>query len=172
MNNHNLSPADIDKAAILPLPCLSLINLSRKRYGIVTRLSVNSEGMDRDFPKWKGSQDTVSVQLQSSGKKNQPHYIVEYFLTTFCNNLNCITGFCATHRMHFLKPFLLDLTIGCSGKPSPNSDSPENTLYKIRGKCVASLRSPMFYTIPVYFNIDLLRYNMDCSGCRFSFFFS
>lgn len=92
IENHGITPEDIDRAAILPVPYVSLINLHKKRLFLVYLLSALIKyAFFRDFPRWLIKKPTIIYA-------SSPEQIIPYFLATFCNNLNCITGFCATHR--------------------------------------------------------------------------
>lgn len=92
IKNHGITPEDIDRTAILPIPYASLINLHKKRSFLVYLLSALIKyTFSRDFPQWSIIKPTIECP-------SNPEQIFPYFLATFCNNLNCITGFCTTHR--------------------------------------------------------------------------
>ena len=100
VEDNGITPEDIDGAAVLPLSYVSLINLHKKRFCLVYSLSTLIKcAFFRDFPKWPMKKPTFKCA-------NGPEQIIPYFLATFCNNLNCITGFCTTHR-EFTHNFLV-----------------------------------------------------------------
>jgi hypothetical protein len=88
-----MTPEDIDRTAVLPLSYVSLINIHRKRFifFFFSSDTLVKCAFFRDFPQWPIKKPTFECA-------NNPEQIIPYFLAAFCNNLNCITGFCTTHR--------------------------------------------------------------------------
>ncbi|KAF8970309.1 hypothetical protein BDZ97DRAFT_1652502, partial [Flammula alnicola] len=78
--DRDLSYWEIDNTGLLPMLTDRMLKLTRKR----------------DFPKWRPD-DQLKPLLPVASNAARPKETVKYFLDRFCNNLNCVTGFCTTH---------------------------------------------------------------------------
>ncbi|KAJ3512499.1 hypothetical protein NLJ89_g3487 [Agrocybe chaxingu] len=79
--DHKISYEDIDETELLPFSTEEIRKFHRKR----------------DFPRWRDTKDLASLPRSSIAAAQGPKEITNYFLSTFCSNLNCVTGFCTTH---------------------------------------------------------------------------
>ncbi|CAA7270606.1 unnamed protein product [Cyclocybe aegerita] len=79
--DHRISYEDIDETEFLPFSTEEIRKFHRKR----------------DFPRWRDPKDLAPLPKSPISTTQGPKEITNYFLSTFCSNLNCVTGFCTTH---------------------------------------------------------------------------
>ncbi|KAF8803025.1 SET domain-containing protein [Phlegmacium glaucopus] len=81
LQDYEMTPADIDRSGILPLLVDQIIKSGRRR----------------DMPKWRSHGPSANLPRLVTSTADRPKEILDYFLSTFCNNFNCMTGYCTTH---------------------------------------------------------------------------
>ncbi|KIJ93295.1 hypothetical protein K443DRAFT_403059 [Laccaria amethystina LaAM-08-1] len=83
-SEYQLSMEAIDKVAVLPLQLNRLVGVSRRR----------------DYPKWLDFEQATSLPYQPpfSTASEHPHGQLPNLLRYFCNNSNCLVGYCTIHN--------------------------------------------------------------------------
>ncbi|KAF9057033.1 hypothetical protein BJ165DRAFT_1520451 [Panaeolus papilionaceus] len=78
----------IDQSQALSMTTAAIVNCSHRR----------------DPPKWRDSRDLKPLSKSDPVENpspmpttKSPREMLDYFITNFCNHLNCVTGFCFTH---------------------------------------------------------------------------
>lgn len=55
------------------------------------------------MPKWRSHGPSANLSQIVTRTADRPKEVLDYFLSTFCNNFNCMTGYCTTHCECFFK---------------------------------------------------------------------